>query len=105
MKLAEFHELLSTENALMLYFYNETCGVCTSLWPRVEHLLSSGFPQIRLIRVDAAQSRELAGQLQMFTIPGILLFFQGKEYYRSSGMISMVELEEKVKRGIMNFEL
>ncbi|TVQ95157.1 MAG: thioredoxin, partial [Bacteroidetes bacterium] len=93
-----FHSLLTTHPAFMLYFYNDTCGVCKVLWPRVEALVKEKFPQIELIRVQAEESRELAGQLRMLSVPGMLLFLDGREYFRANGMISMEELEGKIGR-------
>ncbi len=98
MTLTEFHALRDQEPAFLLYFYNDTCGVCRTLWPSVEKLIKSRFPQIRLIRVDATNSRELAGQLQMLSVPGMLLYMEGREVFRANGMISLRELEDKIAR-------
>jgi thioredoxin 1 len=98
MTIHEFHLLQQTQPAIMLYFYNDTCGVCLSLWPRVETLMQKNFPEIKLIRVDAANSRELAGQLRMMSIPGILLFLEGKEFLRANGLVSLQEMEDKIRR-------
>jgi thioredoxin 1 len=93
-----FQTLLTTHPAFMLYFYNDTCGVCKVLWPRVEALVKEKFPKIELIRVLAEESRELAGQLRMLSVPGMLLFMDGREYFRANGMIAMEELEGRIGR-------
>jgi thioredoxin 1 len=98
MTLHHFHSLLTTHPAFMLYFYNDTCEVCAVLWPRVEALVKEMFPKIELIRVQADESRELAGQLRMLSVPGMLLFLDGREYFRANGMIAMEELERKIGR-------
>ena len=95
---SHFQTLLTTRPAFMLYFYNDTCGVCKVLWPRVEALVKEKFPKIELIRVQAEESRELAGQLRMLSVPGMLLFLDGREYFRANGMIAMQELEGKIGR-------
>lgn len=98
MTLQQFQTYLATNPAFMLYFYNNTCGVCHTLWPRVEALMNEKFPQIDLIRVQAGESRELAGQLRMLSVPGMLLFLEGREYFRANGMIAMHELEARISR-------
>ena len=98
MTLSEFENLRNSQPAFMLYFYNDTCGVCKTLWPRVETLLNDEFPEIRLLRVSATESRELAGQLRMLSVPGIVLFMDGQEIFRANGMISMQELENRIAR-------
>jgi thioredoxin 1 len=98
MNLSAFQTLLSSQPAFMLYFYNDTCGVCKTLWPRVEALLAEEFPEIRILRVSANESRELAGQLRMLSVPGILLFMDGSEVFRANGMISIEELQARIAR-------
>lgn len=94
----EFDALKASEPAFMLYFYNHICGVCQVLWPRVEALVTEEFPMIKLIRVNAEENRELAGQLRMLSVPGMLLFLDGREYMRANGMVSLGELREKIAR-------
>lgn len=98
MTLKDFEILLSSHSAPMLYLYNDSCGVCKTLWPRLEVLVQEKFPEIRLVRVNAGESRELAGQLRMLSVPGIVLFMDGREIFRSNGMISMDELYERIAR-------
>jgi thioredoxin-like negative regulator of GroEL len=94
----EFDSLKASEPAFMLYFFNNTCGVCQVLWPKVEALVNEEFPMIKLVRVHANDSLELAGQLRMLSVPGMLLFLDGREYFRANGMISLGELHEKIAR-------
>ncbi|MBE0661895.1 MAG: thioredoxin family protein [Bacteroidales bacterium] len=98
MTFTEFEILLSSHPSFMLYFYNDTCGVCKTLRPQVEALVKEEFPEIRLIRVNATESRELAGQLRMLSVPGIVLFMEGQEIFRANGMISMNELHNRIAR-------
>lgn len=95
---SKFDTLKASEPAFMLYFYNDICGVCQVLWPKVEALMEEEFPKIKLIRVHANESLELAGQLQMLSVPGMLLFLDGREHLRANGMISLGELREKIAR-------
>lgn len=98
MNIEEFNRLKNDEAAFMLYFYNDVCGVCHTLWPKVENMMKSLFPNIRVIRVHAGESLELAGQLRMLSVPGILLFLEGREYYRGNGMVSIQEMESAIQR-------
>lgn len=94
----EFDALKVSEPAFMLYFFNDICGVCHALWPKVEALMEEEFPKIKLIRVHANESLELAGQLRMLSVPGMLLYMDGHETFRANGMLSMGELHEKIAR-------
>ncbi len=95
---AEFEHLVRKEVAIMLYFYNDTCGVCNVLWSKVSRVFEEEFPKIRIVKVFAPHSRELAGQLQVLSIPGIVIFFDGRECLRANGMIGIAELQSKTTR-------
>ncbi len=48
--------------------------------------------------VDIEKSPVISGQFRIFTIPTILIFFEGKEQVRYSRNISMHQLEESISR-------
>jgi thioredoxin-like negative regulator of GroEL len=98
MTLTEFERLRREETAFLLYFYGEHCGVCRELYPKIQALLETQFPRVRLIRVDAPSHRELAGQLRMLSIPGLVLFLGGQEVLRANGLISLDLLQNQIRR-------
>lgn len=98
MHLSQFQQVLTTHPGLLVYFYGADCGVCTVLWPQVEHLVRQDFPKLELVRVQASESRDLAGQLRMLSVPGILLYIDGQECFRANGMIALHELRQRIAR-------
>lgn len=94
----EFGQLLQQHPATLIYFFQDTCGVCAMLYPKVEAMVHEHFPQLEIIRIEAEKNRELAGQLRMLAIPGIMLMLDGKEYMRSNGLMALGELQNKIKR-------
>ncbi|GHB35400.1 thioredoxin family protein [Mongoliitalea lutea] len=94
----EFGQLVQQHPATLIYFYQDTCGVCAMLFPKLQAMVYEKFPQLEIIRIEAEKNRELAGQLRMLAIPGILLMLDGKEYMRSNGLVALGELEQKIGR-------
>lgn len=94
----DFIHLLEQHPAALVYFFQDRCGVCSVLFPKLVKMLQEDFPRLAIIRINAEKNRDLAGQLRMLSIPGILLMLNGKEYMRSNGMIGVGELQGKVKR-------
>ena len=94
----EFEGLIRQKEALMIYFFQDRCGVCKMLFPKVKNLMENQFPKIELIVLDADKNRELAAQLRMLAVPGILVFFDSKEFLRSNGLVTINELESKIER-------
>ena len=94
----EIQELITREKGLLLYFSSDSCSVCKVLKPKVEELLQEQFPKILSRYVDIEKSPVISGQFRIFTIPTILIFFEGKEQLRYSRNISMHQLEESISR-------
>jgi len=96
--LENLEELLSEKRGVLLYFSNDMCSVCKVLKPKVMELISTQFPQIETRYIDIDKSSLLSGQHRVFTIPTILVFFDGKEQARLSRNISLHQLTEVIER-------
>jgi thioredoxin 1 len=94
----ELQELITREKGLVLYFSSDSCSVCKVLKPKVKDLLQEQFPKMISRYVDIEKSPVISGQFRIFTIPTILIFFEGKEQLRYSRNISMHQLEESISR-------
>ena len=53
---------------------------------------------MRMIYVDTVANPEAAGQHSVFTIPTVLVFFQGREQFRFARNIGLNQLEEAIAR-------
>jgi len=89
---------IDTEKGVLLYFSSDSCSVCKVLKPKVAELLSAKFPLMLSHYVDTEKSPVISGQFRVFTIPTILIFFEGKEQVRYSRNISMHQLEASLER-------
>jgi thioredoxin-like negative regulator of GroEL len=97
-KLNEELENIKEKNSMaIVYFGSKMCGVCTALKPKIEEMLKS-YPNIKSVQVDADISPEMAAANNIFTIPGILLFIDGKEAIREARFISVPDIENKISR-------
>ncbi|MEA3461950.1 MAG: thioredoxin family protein [Bacteroidota bacterium] len=94
----ELQDMISREKGLLLYFSSDSCSVCKVLKPKVAELLEKQFPSMVARYVNTEKSPVIAGQFRVFTIPTILIFFEGKEQVRYSRNISMHQLEESIER-------
>lgn len=101
-----FKEIKSSEEflklkevpALLAYFSTDACNVCKVLKPKVEELIKTKFPKIKLAYIKSDKLPEVAAQSQIFAAPTILLFFDGREYIRKSRNIGVSELEKEIAR-------
>ena len=98
MRLEELQEIIRSEVGVLLYFYGENCSVCHALRPKFKELFDRKFPKIEQIYLDAYENAQIAASYQVFSLPTVLLFLDGKEFIREGRNVSMVQMEEKLTR-------
>lgn len=96
--LDEFNQLKQEEPALLAYFSTDACNVCKVLKPKVDELVQSEFPQLKMVYVKSDVLPDIAGQHQVFAAPTILVFFDGRETIRKSRNIGLDELRREIDR-------
>lgn len=101
MNLFNKHEAIETiimDNKMaLLYFGNDTCGVCKVMKPKLENLLLD-YPNIKSAHIEVDKSLDISASYSIFTLPAILVFIEGKEIIRGVRHISLIELESKNNR-------
>lgn len=95
---SEFQKSIEQNPAVCFYLSTPQCNVCKVLKPKVIELLKSKFPQIKFIYVDLNDAKEIAGQLSVFAVPTIVIYFDRREALRASRNISIEQLSEQIER-------
>ncbi len=90
--------LISSNEAIAVYFSTEYCNVCKVLKPKVKELLENDFPNIKFVYVDIEKQKEVSGKYSIFTVPTLVFFFNGKESFRKSRNFSLAELYQAIER-------
>jgi len=90
-------ELINSNKMVLVYFGSKTCGVCVAMKPKIEEILKI-YPKIKSVQVDVEKSIQVSVAYDIFTIPAILVFIEGKETIREARYISMQDIEGKISR-------
>lgn len=91
------NELIKEKDMLLVYFGNNTCGVCTDLKPKLVDILKK-YPKIHSVQVNVEDSIKLSASYDVFTIPVIILFIEGKEVIREARHIGVEDIDDKIAR-------
>ena len=94
----DFQQLLSEEIAVLAYFSTDDCNVCKVLKPKVDDLVDHFFPKIKRIYINSNKLPDVAAQNRIFTVPTILVFFEGREFLRKSRSFGIDELKSEISR-------
>lgn len=89
---------LQQKDAVMLYFSAPTCNVCHALKPKLLEAVTSEFTDFVIESIDISETPEIASHFTVFTIPTVLVYFQGREFYRKSRHMSVGEVTDAIRR-------
>lgn len=97
-KTNEFEEVLNSNSLLLCYYSFEDCSVCKVLKPKVLDVISDEYPKTNFLYVDIKKHPELAAQNQVFTVPTILFYVDGREHFRLGRNFGLDELRYKIEK-------
>lgn len=96
--LTRLQNSVEKDDAVIIYFQNDHCAPCKVLRPKVIELLSDKYPKIKLHLVDPEKEMNCTSAFNVFSLPTILIFFQGKEFFRGGIYTSIQELDRTIER-------
>ena len=91
-------KLIGGSPALLLYISKERCNVCHELKPKIIKLISDYFPKMRFQYIDIEKFTDAAGKFSVFAVPTILVYFEGKEFFREGRNLGIEQLREMIER-------
>lgn len=92
---AEFNELISTNDMVIIDFWAPWCGPCRSFAPTYEKV-SDKHPDIIFAKVNTEEEEELSSHFQIRSIPTLMIFREQVVLFAQPGMLSESQLEEVI---------
>jgi thiol-disulfide isomerase/thioredoxin len=93
----EIDKFLESKPLNVVYFSADNCSTCKVLKPKVEELIDE-FPLLGLGEVNLSTNIEPSARFNVFVVPAVLVFAEGKETIRMARNFSIHELKEKIER-------
>ncbi len=94
----EFESFIKDNDGAVVYFSTPQCNVCKVLKPKLKEMLAEEFPEMKFAYVDCEQAKELAAQKQIFAVPTILFYLDGREFLRKSRNMNLNTVAEELSR-------
>ena len=83
-----FNELIQSSKLVLVDFYAEWCGPCQIMKPRILDVMERMGDDIQVIQIDVDKEKELAARFRIASVPTLIIFKNGKQQWRQSGIIS-----------------
>jgi thioredoxin 1 len=91
-----FQDIINSETPVLLDFYGTWCGPCQMLGPILKQVKDSLGERVSIIKIDVDKNQELAAKYQIRGVPTMMLFQNGKQLWRQSGVLSKEEIIEVI---------
>ncbi len=90
--MSKFSELINQDTPVLVDFFAEWCGPCKMLTPILKEVKDTLGERVSIIKIDVDKNQELAAKYHVKGVPTMLLFKNGKQVWRQSGMLKKDEI-------------
>lgn len=93
-----FSQIIQNESLVLVDFFAEWCGPCKVMQPILSDLKSAEGESIKILKVDVDKNPNAAGSFQVRGVPTLVLFKNGKQVWRQSGVVALPQLRQLVQQ-------
>jgi thioredoxin 1 len=87
-----FENIIKSEKPVLIDFFATWCGPCKTLAPILKQVKDNLGERITILKIDVDKNQELSSKYQVRGVPTIILFQNGKQLWRQSGVLSKDEI-------------
>jgi thioredoxin 1 len=90
--MSTFNSIINSEKPVLVDFFATWCGPCKTLSPILREVKENLGDRISIIKIDVDKNQQVAAQYQVRGVPTMILFQNGKQLWRQSGVLQKTDL-------------
>jgi thioredoxin 1 len=87
-----FQDIITADKPVLVDFFATWCAPCQTLGPILKEVKDNLGDRVSIIKIDVDKNQALASTYQVRGVPTMLLFQNGKQVWRQSGVLSKQEI-------------
>lgn len=94
--MSKFSEIIHQDTPVLVDFFATWCGPCQTMSPILKQVKDELGDAVKIIKIDVDKNQALAQNFQVRGVPTFVLFKNGKQVWRQSGMVSKADLKQRI---------
>ena len=94
---SSFSKIIDSEIPVLVDFYADWCGPCKMLAPILKQVKDEMGESIKIVKIDVDKNQSIASKYQVRGVPTMLLFKNGKQLWRQSGVLQKDAIVQIIK--------
>lgn len=95
---SNFKDIINSETPVLVDFFADWCGPCKTLAPILKSVKDEMGDAVKIVKIDVDKNQPLAQQFQVRGVPTMILFKNGKQLWRQSGVLQKDDMINIIKQ-------